>query len=45
MVGGFSSGGVVVVNGGSISTKRGWVTVKNLMQRGIFLMWWGSGGI
>ena len=45
MVGGFSSGGVVVVNGGLISTKRGWVTVKNLMQRGIFLMWLGSEGI
>ena len=45
MVGGFSSGGVVVVNGGLISTKRGWVTVKNLMQRGILLMWWGSEGI
>ena len=45
MVGGFSSGGVAVVNGSLISTKRGWVTVKNLMQRGISLMWWGSGGI
>ena len=45
MVGGFAYGVVVVVNGGLIRTKRGWVTVKNLMQRGIFLMWWGSGGI
>ena len=45
MEGGVASGVVVVVNGGLIRTKRGWVTVKNLMQRGIFLMWWGSGGI
>ena len=45
MEGGVTSGVVVVVNGALIRTKRGWETVKNLMQRGIFLMWWGSGGI
>ena len=45
MVGGVPSGVVVVVNGGLKRTKRGWETVKNLLQRGIFLMWWGSGGI
>ena len=45
MVGGVASGVVVVVNGGLTKTKRGWVTVKDLMQRGILLMWWESGGI
>ena len=45
MVGGFSSGGVVVVKCVFPRTERGGVIVKNLMQRGFFSMWWGNVGI
>ena len=44
-VGGFSSGGVVVVKCAFPRPERGRVIVKKLMQRGFFPIGWGNGGI